>query len=421
MPEILSTGVLIADTGFSENPIAGVPTSVCAFVGPTRKGPVGRASKPLTSFAEFERRYGSVADLKFTGDTSALHRRNYMAHAAQAFFGNGGTRLYVVRTVCGFRKSTSFPAPGSPDFPAAVAAEYTAAFARLEALGEVSIVAAPGYSALADLVEDSSNATGLTYRAIQDALLAHVTVPSRYRMALLDAPPGLSADELQELRGTLDSAQAALYCPWVVIANPLFGSSRKQPAEIALPPSGFVAGIFARNDIDRGVHKAPANLEVLGALRFERNINSTEQETLNELGVNCLRAFTGRGLRVWGARTVSNDPEWKYVNVRRYFAYVSASIEQGLQWTVFEPNGEALWARVRDTVRNFLRNQWQTGALLGNQPDDAWFVRCDRTTMTADDITNGRLICEIGMAPLKPAEFVVIRIGLGVSNPDPDP
>lgn len=421
MPEFLSPGVAIADTGSSENPITGVPTSVCAFVGPTRKGPVGQASKPLSSFAEFALRYGGVADLKFTGDASALHCRNYMAHAAQAFFGNGGARLYVVRTVSGFRKSTSIPVPGSPDFPAAVALEYAAAFARLEALGEVSIVAAPGYSALADLVEDSSNATGLTYRAIQDALLTHVTTATRYRMALLDAPPELSTDQLQELRGTLDSAQAALYCPWVVIANPLFGSSRKQPAEISLPPSGFVAGIYSRNDIERGVHKPPANLEVLGALRFERNINSAEQETLNELGVNCLRAFTGRGLRVWGARTVSNDPEWKYVNMRRYFAYVSASIEQGLLWTVFEPNGEALWARVRDTIRNFLRNQWQTGALLGNQPNDAWFVRCDRTTMTEDDITNGRLICEIGMAPLKPAEFVVIRISLGVSNPDPDP
>lgn len=419
MPEFLSPGAFIDDTATAETPITGVPTSVCAFVGPARKGPVGVASKPLASFAEFERKFGGVADLKFLGDTSALHRRNYMAHAAQVFFDNGGTRLFVVRTVCGFRKATGAPMPGSPDFPSAMAAEYAAAFARLEALAEVAIVAAPGYSALADLADDSSGATGSAYRAIQEALLAHVATPSRCRMALLDAPPDLSADQLQELRGAMDSPQAALYCPWVVITNPLFGSSRKQPAEIALPPSGFVAGIYARNDTEHGVHKPPANLEVLGALRFERNINSAEQETLNALGVNCLRAFTGRGLRVWGARTVSNDPEWKYVNVRRFFAYVSASIEQGLQWTVFEPNGEALWARVRDTIRNFLRGQWQTGALAGGHPEDAWFLRCDRTTMTGDDITNGRLICEIGMAPLKPAEFVVIRIGLRASEPDP--
>jgi Bacteriophage tail sheath protein len=183
-----------------------------------------------------------------------------------------------------------------------------------------------------------------------------------------------------------------------------------RPREIALPPSGFVTGIYARTDVTRGVFKAPANEVVLGALRHDLDINFAQQETLNPIGINCLRSFPNRGNRVWGARTVSSDPEWKYVNVRRYFNYLERSIDVGTQWVVFEPNGERLWANVKETISDYLVNEWRSGALLGSVKE-AFFVRCDRSTMDQNDIDNGRLVCLIGVAVVKPAEFVIFRIG----------
>jgi phage tail sheath protein FI len=178
-----------------------------------------------------------------------------------------------------------------------------------------------------------------------------------------------------------------------------------------MPPSGFICGIYARNDIQRGVFKAPANEVVRSAIRFEREINFAEQEVLNPLGVNCLRFFVGRGYRVWGARTVSSDSEFRYVSDRRYFNYLEASVFRGSQWAVFEPNGPRLWANVREMISNFLYAEWRAGALLGATPEEAYFVRCDRSTMTQQDLDSGRLVCEIGVALVKPAEFVIFRIG----------
>jgi phage tail sheath protein FI len=169
--------------------------------------------------------------------------------------------------------------------------------------------------------------------------------------------------------------------------------------------------VYARTDIERGVFKAPANEVVLGALRFESDVNFAQQEVLNPVGVNCLRYFPNRGNRIWGARTASSDPEWKYVNIRRYFNYLEHSIDNGTQWAVFEPNGERLWANVRDTISAFLQNEWVSGALLGSRAEDAFFARCDRSTMTQNDLDNGRMICLVGVAALKPAEFVIFRIG----------
>jgi len=214
------------------------------------------------------------------------------------------------------------------------------------------------------------------------------------------------------LRGLIDSRYAAVYYPWVVVPNPLARPGREDiPRELALPPSGFVCGIYARNDVERGVWKAPANEVVRGALRFELDINFAQQEMLNPIGVNCLRYLSGRGFRVWGARLASSDPEWKYVNVRRYFNYLESSIDRGTQWAVFEPNGERLWANVRQTISDFLYNEWRNGALLGTKTEEAYFVRCDRSTMTQNDLDNGRLVCLIGVAVIKPAEFVIFRIG----------
>jgi hypothetical protein len=261
-------------------------------------------------------------------------------------------------------------------------------------------VAAPGSSAYGDA------------QGILGTLISHAERARAYRIAVLDTPAGKAVSEAREIRGRVDSKYAALYYPWVVVSNPLArAGDASVPRELALPPSGFVCGVYARNDVERGVHKAPANEVVRGALRFERDVNFAEQEVLNPLGVNCLRYLSGRGYRVWGARTVSSDPEWKYVNVRRYMNYLEASIDRGTQWAVFEPNGERLWANVRETVSAFLYNEWVNGALLGASAKEAFFVRCDRSTMTQNDLDNGRLICLVGIAVLKPAEFVIFRIG----------
>ena len=293
------------------------------------------------------------------------------------------------------------PPAGKPAPVVAGAVSYQEALALLEAVEDVSILAAPGHSSFA-----KSN-----FQSIQDLMIGHCE-KMKYRIAVLDTPAGLLISEAQDARSRIDSTRAALYYPWVVVANPAArpGDDRI-PKEVALPPSGFVTGIYARTDIQRGVWKAPANEVVLGALRFERDITHGEQEVLNPQGVNCLRFFYGRGNRVWGARTASSDPEWKYVNVRRYFNYLEHSIDRSTQWAVFEPNGEALWANIRETVSAFLYNEWRSGALLGSKPEESFFVRCDRSTMTQNDLDNGRLICLIGVAPLKPAEFVIFRIG----------
>ena len=287
---------------------------------------------------------------------------------------------------------------GGGDGTAPAKADYEAGFGVLRALDDISIVAAPGYSARTD------------GKSIQDALITHVET-KHYRIAVLDSPQAKTPSEMTGIRGEIDSTRAALYYPWITITNPLAGPNSLEPLEIDVPPSGSVCGIYARNDISRGVWKAPANEVVRGALRFERLINFGEQELLNPIGVNCLRFLTGRGFRIWGARTVSSDPEWKYVNIRRYFNYLEASIDRGTQWAVFEPNGERLWVNVRNTISDFLYNEWTTGALLGSKPEQAFFVRCDRSTMTQNDLDNGRLICLIGVAAVKPAEFVIFRIG----------
>lgn len=266
-----------------------------------------------------------------------------------------------------------------------------------EDLEDISIVAAPG----ATYGYETGNATAA---AISGLLISHAS-RMRYRIAVLDSGNGQSISQVRAMRGKMDSTYAALYYPWVRVLDPI---TRK---EIYLPPSGFVAGIYARNDINRGVIKAPANEVVNLALGFEINLNKSQQDVLNPEGVNCFRFFEGRGYRLWGARTISSDPEWKYVNLRRYFAYLEHSIDKGTQWAVFEPNGEALWANVRRTIYDFLFNEWQNGALLGDKPEKAFFVRCDRSTMTQNDLDNGRLVCLIGVAPLRPAEFVIFRIG----------
>jgi phage tail sheath protein FI len=274
----------------------------------------------------------------------------------------------------------------------------------LEALGEIDDIAIVA-------VPDGGGYDALMAGQVAGRLIAHAE-KERYRIAIVDAPRNSSMNAIRKFRGQLDTKYGALYHPWVEILDPLERPAQGAPPKrLLLPPSGFVAGIYARSDIERGVYKAPANEVVRGLTKFEANINKARQDVLNPEGINALRFFEGRGNRVWGARTLSSDPEWKYVNVRRLFIYIEHSIDKGTQWAVFEPNNPKLWANVRNTIEDFLYVLWKDSALMGNKPEEAFFVRCDRTTMSQNDLDNGRLICLIGVCPTKPAEFVIFRIG----------
>jgi phage tail sheath protein FI len=274
----------------------------------------------------------------------------------------------------------------------------------LAALGEVDDLAIVAMPDTVDLVEAEQ------LEAV-NGLIEHCE-RLRYRMAIVDPPKDSSISEVRRFRSQFDTRYAALYYPWVRTVDPTRRPDPGGPTPMLdLPPSGFVAGVYARSDIERGVHKAPANEVILGIDRFVTNVTYDRQAVLNPEGVNALRFFEGRANRVWGARTMSSDPEWKYVNVRRLFIYLEHSIDKSTQWAVFEPNNERLWASIRQTVEDFLLATWRTGALMGTRPEEAFFVRCDRTTMTQNDLDNGRLICLIGVAPTYPAEFVIFRIG----------
>ncbi len=275
-------------------------------------------------------------------------------------------------------------AAGGPDTPQGLKA------LELDAYREVALVYAPYPSLNPDSVARS--------------LIAHCE-SVKYRFAVLDGASGVGdAGSLDPRTSIADTPCAAFYYPWLWISDPTSGARR------LVPPGGYAAGVFARTDAEHGVFKAPANEEVRGAVDLEFRIDAAAQGLLNPRGVNAIRRFPDLGIRIWGARTMSSDPLWKYVSVRRLLLFLEHSIDQGTRWAVFESNDERLSASVKDTIRAFLESQWRAGALAGATREQAFFVRCDRTTMTEDDIANGRLICQIGVAPLRPAEFVLFRL-----------
>ncbi len=275
-------------------------------------------------------------------------------------------------------------------------------FSGLEAIDEVTIVSVPDLVAALE-----QGAIDLeTFQAVQLAVIAHCELMGD-RVAILDPPPGLNPQQVKDWRvnqAGYDSKYATLYWPYVKIFDPSTGSNK------FVPPSGHMAGVWARSDQERGVHKAPANEVVRGAITLQTQITKAEHELLNPVGINAIRTFPGRGVRVWGARTLSSDPAWRYVNVRRLFNYLEESILTGTQWVVFEPNDDALWARIRRTISAFLVNEWRRGALFGLSPDEAFFVQCDRETNPAEAIDAGQVTCRIGVAPVKPAEFVIFQL-----------
>ncbi|WNV87984.1 phage tail sheath family protein [Umezawaea sp. Da 62-37] len=275
-------------------------------------------------------------------------------------------------------------------------------FAGLEAIDEITMLCVPDL--MMSYQQGGIDLEGV--KAVQLAMIAHCELMAD-RLAVLDTPPGLNVQQVKDWRMNIagyDSKFAAMYWPWVKVMDTVSGKP------VFIPPSGHVAGIWARNDATRGVHKAPANEVVRGAVALELGISRVEQEQLNPVAVNCLRAFPGQGIRVWGARTLSSDPEWRYINVRRLFNFVEESILQGTNWVVFEPNDPKLWDSVKRTITMFLRGVWRDGALYGRTPGDSFFVKCDEENNPPESRDQGILSVEVGIAPVKPAEFVVFRI-----------
>jgi uncharacterized protein len=270
----------------------------------------------------------------------------------------------------------------------------------LAAIDEITMVCVP------DLMTLAQNGSDVHLRDLQGKMIAHCENMGD-RMAILDAPPNQLPQDILEWRmntAGYDSKFATLYYPWLEVMDPL----TNQPMYV--PPSGHVAGVWCRTDATRGVHKAPANEVVLGVNGLGFQVTQEEQGGLNKVGINCIRSFPGRGIRIWGARTLSSDPEWRYLNVRRLFNYIAESIMEGTQWSVFEPNDERLWLQLRIAATNFLTRTWREGALFGASPAEAFYVKCDSETNPPDVIEAGQVIVEIGISPVKPAEFVIFRI-----------
>ncbi|HVC33097.1 MAG TPA: phage tail sheath subtilisin-like domain-containing protein [Chloroflexota bacterium] len=274
----------------------------------------------------------------------------------------------------------------------------------LEAVDEITIVCAP------DLM--SAYKRGLigddALVGLQKAMLTHCE-GMQDRVAIIDAPPGLDPQGMLEWRNKtmIDSQYGALYYPWIKVLDPLDPTGKRL---LSIPPCGHMAGIWARTDSERGVHKAPANEVVRGAVDVAQEITHGEQGLLNPKGVNCIRTFGTRGIRVWGARTLSSDAAWKYINVRRLFNYIEESIKQGTQWAVFEPNNFSLWQQLKRDITSFLLRPYRDGALFGATQDQAFYVKCDSETNPPDVIDAGIVIVEVGICPTKPAEFVVFRV-----------
>jgi phage tail sheath protein FI len=378
MPNYAAPDIYVEEISTGPRPIGAVGTSLAAFLGLT---PLDTAfigdPRAVNNWSEFLREFAPPNPKDCSTDLS---------QAVFGFFQNGGGRCIVVNL--GKDKT------------------LLEGLAALESLDEVAIVAAPGYADAASY----------------DALLSHCE-KLKDRVAILDPPKEVPKIELltkvaePKVKGASggglrprqsDSGFGAFYFPRIRAIDPL--STKGDLVDMA--PSGHMAGIWARTDSTRGVHKAPANETIRGALDVTYRVTRAEQEQLNPAGVNCIRWFPTEGIRVWGARTVAAEAsEWRYLNVRRLFNMIEESIARGTRWVVFEPNDRPLWQDIKRDVGAFLRTVWRDGALMGRTPQEAFFVQCDEETNTQDTIDQGRVVIVIGIAPVKPAEFIIFRIG----------
>jgi len=391
MAEYLAPGVYVEEVPSAVKPIAGVGTSTAGFVGisaditgtgmPSKPGggnytqAAALDPTPINNWEEFKTKFGDFCDAN-----------QYLAHAVYGFFNNGGTRCWVTRVT--------------------TVDDVDNAVDQFKDIDEIAVLAAP----LPPTVTQSA------LNAVQDKLVSHCQLMED-RVSILDCARDIADDNL--VISTDDTGiwrpaanpkgYGAFYFPWIEVSDPL----QPMGTRIAVPPSGHLAGIYARSDAQRGVHKAPANEVVMGALGLKYRIGKPLQGSLNPRGVNCIREFSGT-IKVWGARTLasdpSGDPEWVYINVRRLINFIRESIDEGTQWVVFEPNDQALWAKINRNVTAFLTNVWRSGALFGSTPQEAFFVKCDAETNPQEVRDLGQVVTEIGVAIVKPAEFVIFRI-----------
>ena len=360
MPKRLPPGVYIEELPFASHSIQGMSTSTAGFVAVTGRGPL---LGPLTSFVDFER--VATANLGVN-----------LPLAVRGFFENGGQRCFISQIAAADPLESSL---------AALDKEAT------------SLVCCP---------DDS------TIQNSAAAMAAHCEKRKDRVCILQSAQPIVPVATHQP---PVHSSYAAYYYPWVTVAS-LDGTSR-----VTIPPCGHIAGIYAQTDATRGVWIAPI-APLAGVTALSQDLTAAESDQLNSRGIDVLRSFPGQGIKVWGARTTTDqDSEYKYVSVRRFMTYLEHSIDQGAQWAVFEPNGPALWAVVRSSIENFLGSVWKQGALQGSTEQQAFFVRCDSTTMTQNDIDNGRLVCLVGVAPVRPAEFVILQIVIWTQYPPQPP
>ncbi len=391
----LSPGVYVEEVDRGSKPIEAVGTNTVGFLGESSKGPVNEAVL-VTNWSKFVKTFGDFAQCS-----------PFLAHAVYGFFNNGGSRCFIVNVGGGGEEQELTPAAvvgdkkdGKEDKkpvskgPVDKDALYIgrdggpgrrSGIKCFEEVDEIAILAAPGQIS----------------PAVQDALLTHCET-RKDRFAILDSPETITGG-IDRLPKPRDSKYGAYYFPWIQVYDPEKGN-------VYVPPSGHIAGVYSRTDSERGVHKAPANEMIRGALGLKYAVSKGEQDLLNPKGINAIRHLNG-AVRIWGARTLSSDPSWRYINVRRLFIMVESSIERATQWVVFEPNDHRLWKRVTRTISSFLTLLWRNGALMGTSPEQAFYVKCDEETNPAEVVDAGQLVVEVGLAPVKPAEFVIFRIG----------
>jgi uncharacterized protein len=390
----LSPGVYVEEVDRGAKPIEAVGTNTVGFLGESSKGPTNEAVL-ITNWSQFVKTFGDFKECS-----------EHFAHAVYGFFNNGGSRCFVV--------NVGSPVEAKTEVKAAAAAgdkkdEKVAAPAANTHVRDGLFIGKDGGPGARtglkcfDEVDDIAivAAPGCTSPAVQDAVLSHCET-RKDRFAILDSPETISGG-IDKLPKPRDSKYGAFYFPWIQVYDPEKGN-------IFVPPSGHIAGVYSRSDAERGVHKAPANEIVRGALGLKYQVSKGEQDLMNPKGINAIRFMNG-GIRIWGARTLSSDPSWRYINVRRLFIMVESSIERATQWVVFEPNDHRLWKRVQRTISSFLTLLWRNGALMGTSPEQAFYVKCDEETNPNEVVDAGQLVVEIGLAPVKPAEFVIFRVG----------
>jgi phage tail sheath protein FI len=354
-------------------PIEGAGTSVAALIGqPTTVTGDARdkASYSVTDWTGYTKVYGGYS-------------KQLLPYAVNGFFRNGGTRAYIV------------PLRGAADEQG-----LTAALTELTRLGDVSLVCLPGIEdpKLQKLAIDHCEAMGDRFAVLDGTADTSVQPDST-----------LIKTQLPALKSKLGFG--ALYWPWITIPDP-DPDPQRAGRPLTIPPSGHMAGVMARSDDTVGVHKAPANEAVKGAVDVAYQLNDAEQGQLNQLNVNAIRVFPGRAPIVWGARTLAEDTNWRYVNVRRLVCYIEDSLLQGLRWAVFEPNNLSLWKGLERSITEFLTRVWRAGALFGASASDAFYVKIDEELNPPSVRNLGEVHAEIGLAPTRPAEYVVLQLGL---------